>query len=61
MQVLGQGPWPGTRHLGGGSETTLRNRQPNALHVLRSGIIYRQGMLAWLSSLPWTNRSSPEE
>lgn len=31
----------------------LDGRRPNAAHVLRSGIAYREQVLRWLDSLPW--------
>jgi DNA-binding PadR family transcriptional regulator len=34
-------------------ETNVQDIRPGAMHVLRSGIMYRKWMLSWLASLPW--------
>lgn len=37
-------------------ERKLADAQPNSAHILRYGIMFREGFLAWLDSLPWGRR-----
>lgn len=40
-----------------GMESKITDEWPNARHMLRSGITFREGLLSWLDSLPWGRKA----